>query len=90
MSKCDLCAANGLTQTVIDSFKTEKVKEICRDCNSDISNSCKKLEIIKSKLAKKIERRAKDVLFDNQKKIIWWSVFGMKSEFLSRLFGATK
>jgi hypothetical protein len=83
---CDLCGASGMTQSVLSSFKTEKVKEICGDCESDIASACKALDKIKVDLTKKITVRSEKVAHEERKRTIFWSVLGMKSELLSRVF----
>lgn len=72
--KCDLCGDLGNTQTVLSVYQTEKVKDVCSDCASDLDAlkaNCRKLS---DKTTEKINRRAANVALKARNTNTFWSL----------------
>ena len=51
MKKCDICGKDdSYFQSVLDSYKTEDIKEVCHECADEINNHLMKLRKITQKM----------------------------------------
>lgn len=87
---CHLCGANAHTQTVLNIYQTEKVKEVCADCASDLDKlkaDCRKLS---DKTTAKINSRAVKIATKNRSSNAFWSLVSSSTVAIKNVFEAKK
>jgi hypothetical protein len=90
MMICNLCGANGHTQTVLSGYQTEKVKEVCGDCAEDLNDlkaNCRKLS---DKTTARINRRAVEIASEKRSQNAFWSLVSAGSVAIKNVFSDVK
>lgn len=71
---CDMCGAKVPTVDVLNAYRTEKVKYVCKDCAHDLDSLKAKCKKLSDEATKKIDRRARGVESRNRSENVFWSL----------------